>query len=220
MQNPDYVYNVPGTYSVNLMVVSPNGCAGFTQTNSMILINPSPGAGFTHTPKISYTTPVINFYDQSVGANSWEWNFGDPNSGIFNFSNNTDPYHIYQEKGEYTVQQIVRNEYGCIDTARAIAKLDNGPSFFTPDAFTPNGDGLNDVFIPQGTKFDESTFELYIYDRWGRIVFETKDYYDFWDGTHIKTGEELNSDVFNYIIYYVDAFDEKKMQKGSITLIR
>ena len=220
MQNPDYIYNVPGTYSVNLMVVSPNGCAGFTQTNSMILINPSPGAGFTHTPEISYTTPVINFYDQSVGANSWEWNFGDPNSGVFNFSNNTDPYHIYQEKGEYTVQQIVRNEYGCIDTAWSIAKLDNGPSFFTPDAFTPNGDGLNDVFIPQGTKFDEATFELYIYDRWGRIVFETKDYYDFWDGTHIKTGEELNSDVFNFIIYYVDDFGEKKMQKGSITLIR
>ncbi len=220
LQNPDYVYHVPGTYSVNLMVVSPNGCTGFAQQNSMILINPSPGAGFQLNPKVSFTTPVINFYDQSVGANSWEWDFGDPNSGIFNFSNNSDPYHIYQEKGEYTVRQIVTNNFGCVDTAWATAILDNAPSLFVPDAFTPNGDGLNDVFIPKGTKFDVSSFELYIYDRWGRLVFETKDYYNFWDGTHYKTGDELNSDVFNYIIYTVDSFDKKHIYKGSITLIR
>jgi gliding motility-associated-like protein len=220
LQDPDYVYNVPGTYTVSLSVVSPNGCSNYTQRNSMILINPTPGAGFSMNPEISYTSPVINFNDESVGANDWSWDFGDPNSGIFNYSNNTDPYHIFQEKGAYTVQQIVRNEYGCIDTAWATALLDNAPSFYMPDAFTPNGDGLNDFYIPRGTKQDKETYHFIVYDRWGRIVFETRDYSDYWDGTHYKTGEDLNPGVFNYILEITDKFEVEHFYKGSITLIR
>jgi len=96
------------------------------------------------------------------------------------------------------------------------------PVFYVPNAFTPNGDGINDVFRVYGSGF--ISFNLKVFDRWGEKVFETSDPNIGWDGTF--RGELLPPDVF---VYYVDVefinnltpkqFTREYL-KGSVTLIR
>ncbi len=222
IQNPSYTYNAPGSYSVSLSVISNDGCPGGMLHNSMINVSPVPIADYITDPPISYSNnPVINFYDKSSSdVNYWEWDFGDVLSGIYNYSNNQNPYHIYQTKGTYFTQLVVKNQWGCSDTAFNQAVIENGPTFFIPDAFTPNGDGLNDLFTPIGTDFIEDSYQIIIYERWGSIVFESNDYNHQWNGKHYKTYEEIPDGVFSYIIFVTDIFDVKRKFVGNITMFR
>ena len=85
-----------------------------------------------------------------------------------------------------------------------------------PTAFTPNGDGQNDILYVRGTKVTDGVIE--IYNRWGELVYTSKDPTTGWDGTY--KGAQLNSDVF---VYYIRATcpDKTKIErKGTVTLIR
>jgi gliding motility-associated-like protein len=222
LQNPSYTYTSGGSYGVSLSVISPDGCPAYVYQNSMIDVHPVPVADFIVDPQVSYSNnPIIHFYDKSsVNVNYWEWDFGNPQSGIYNNSNNQNPYHIYQTKGTFFTQLVVKNKWGCSDTAYNQVIIENGPTFYIPDAFTPNGDGLNDVFIPKGTDFIKDSYEIYIYERWGSKVFESHDYNHQWDGKHYKTGQELPDGVYSYIIYVIDIHDVKRKFVGSITMFR
>lgn len=220
IQNPNYTYNVPGTYSVHLNMVSNDGCIGDTTANSFITINPVPGAGFDVNPEISYTSQYIHFIDKSVSGDYWQWNFGDSQCGVYNSSTDQSPTHYYSLKGEYLIQQIVSNQFGCADTAYRKAILENGPTFYIPNAFTPNGDGLNDVFVTKGTKIREESFQMYIYNRWGEIVFHTKDYYHYWDGKHYKSNRELNAAVYTVYVMYTDIDGVNQKLRRSVTILK
>ena len=222
LQNPSYTYHSGGSYGVSLNVVSPEGCPGYLYINSMIDVHPLPIADFIVSPQVSYSNnPIVHFYDKSSNdVIYWEWDFGNPQSGIYNYSNNANPYHIYQTKGTFFTQLVVKNQWGCSDTSYNQVIIENGPTFYIPDAFTPNGDGLNDNFIPIGTDFIEDSYEIYIFDRWGSKVFESHDYNHQWDGKHYKKGQELPDGVYSYIIYVTDIHDVKRKFVGSIVMFR
>lgn len=115
---------------------------------------------------------------------------------------------------------IVWDKYGCTDTASAIVRVGFTPRMFIPNAFSPNGDGLNDEF-----KIDNLTYEklvaFRVFDRLGKCVFETLDPNKGWNGTN-KNGKELASDVYFYhIIINGPTKDTETMEfKGDVTLIR
>ncbi len=221
LQDPTYIYLSPGSYSVSLLVVSQDGCPALTIKNSMLNVWPRPSADFIANPPVSHdNSPTINFIDKSIGAVQWQWDFGDPISGSFNNSTGKYPYHIYQQTGLFFVEQVVISDHGCTDTIMRTVEIDNGPTFYVPTAFSPNGDGLNEVFLPLGTDFKEESYEIIIFERWGSKVFESKSYANPWDGTHYKTGEELSTSVFSYIIRYVDKFNQKRVLTGVVTILR
>jgi gliding motility-associated-like protein len=87
---------------------------------------------------------------------------------------------------------------------------------FIPLAFSPNGDGKNDVWKVQGRCIKE--FELMIFDRWGEKVFDTTDKTNAWDGTY--RGKSLDTDVYVYILNITMRDGETKTLKGDITLLR
>jgi gliding motility-associated-like protein len=122
----------------------------------------------------------------------------------------------------YTI--IVSDSLGCTATAIVQIFVDTIPSpiLYVPNAFTPNGDGVNDEFNVEVRNY--LTFHILIFDRWGELVFESYDPMVGWDGTF--RGKECNPGVF---VYYVDvAYDRdigkpdnmEEYRKGSITLIR
>lgn len=163
----------------------------------------------------SYNTNAnISFLNNSSSSSiSWQWDFGD-SSGT---STDQFPNYEYSDTGKYTVTLIVTNADGCSDTISGLIIIRPQTTFFLPDAFSPNGDGYNDVFYAYGIEITE--FEMKIYDRWGELIFETKDIRQGWDGK-IK-GDKAQADVY-VVKYLAKGHLEEDEVKGiqHVTLIR
>jgi len=105
---------------------------------------------------------------------------------------------------------------GCTGTTTATVIVQPDFTFFVPNSFTPNGDGLNDVFKAYGTGLLD--FELIISNRWGEHVFSTKNIDEGWDGT--VNSEPAPPDVYVYLINYTDNMGRTKVKAGVVSLIR
>jgi gliding motility-associated-like protein len=117
-----------------------------------------------------------------------------------------------------TYRVLVMDAIGCVDSAFVTVKIfDVSPQIFVPTAFTPNGDGLNDVIRPIGVGIKK--FEYFrIYNRWGQLVFSTSTNEDGWDGR--IGGKEQGTATFVWIVSGIDYLDRRFFKKGTVTLIR
>jgi gliding motility-associated-like protein len=94
--------------------------------------------------------------------------------------------------------------------------LRRDPKIFAPDAFTPNGDGVNDTFLVRGTFFDK--FRLTIFSRWGEVIYSTTDRNQGWDGT--VNGQPANAGQYMYRVEVIDFTDQKTVRNGALLLVR
>ncbi|HQQ94961.1 MAG TPA: gliding motility-associated C-terminal domain-containing protein, partial [Bacteroidia bacterium] len=106
--------------------------------------------------------------------------------------------------------------FHCRDTIMKVIKVESDFTAYIPNAFTPNGDGLNDTFYPvmRGVK----KFELQIFDRWGTLIFATNTSEKVWDGTY--QGQDCKQDVYNYKLVLLNNKGEEKMYTGAVMLYR
>ncbi len=108
------------------------------------------------------------------------------------------------------------NDYGCIDTAGVLISVEFIEAIGVPSAFSPNGDGVNDVLYVQGSGINDMTFR--VYNRYGQLVFESLDQSYGWDGTF--QGKPENPGVFVYYVLYTNSAGEEQILEGDVTLIR
>ncbi|MCO5274737.1 MAG: PKD domain-containing protein [Flavobacteriales bacterium] len=178
-----HTYANPGSYTVSLTVTSPAGCEGDTTIYHLVRVRPSPVAGFTHAPwPTDFYHPLITFEDRSSSdVVQWHWEFpqGDPPTSAMQHPQSTFPG---DGAGTYPVELIVANQYGCTDTLVREVVIDGVFSVYVPNAFTPNGDGDNDVFLPVVRDELERDYSLWVFDRWGSEVFHTDRPGEGWDG--------------------------------------
>ena len=216
LQNPNHCYPAPGAYTVSLTVTSSEGCTAALSLNNYINIFPTPTAAFTATPNpASITDPAVAFTDQSTAATSWVWNFGE--NSISTLQN---PSFIYLDTGCYVVQLVAANVIGCADTAIENICISPDWALYIPNCFTPNGDGVNDFFMPDGYGIDQQEFEMWIFDRWGNMIFYTIDISKGWDGK-INNGKEVAQiDGYVYKISCKDALGRSHIFTGKISLMK
>jgi len=140
VDNPLTFFNSAGTYPVQLTTISTNGCIDSLTTN--VVIEGLPTAGF-NIPNPNGCSPIlVGFYNQSSGANSYLWNFGDGTT-----SDDPNPYHLYTESGFYEVSLTVTNQNGCTNTFTldsAVASYPNPDAAFT--YFATSFDDLSNQF--------------------------------------------------------------------------
>ena len=110
----------------------------------------------------------------------------------------------------------MRDALGCIGSSSVFIKLFKGPAFYIPNAFTPNGDGLNDVFRAIAPGIRQMIY-FRIYDRWGKLMFDTQSILKGWDGKYGGTPQPTA--VYVWIIKGVDITGKAIEQKGTVTLI-
>jgi gliding motility-associated-like protein len=169
------------------------GCDSIIITN--LVVHPNPTANFSFSPgQTTIRFPLITFTDQSVGAAAWFWDFGDPDTGPANFSTLQNPTHEYSKPGEFTIWLQVTSPQGCIDSVHKRVIIEDVPLIYVPNAFTPDGDGVNDVFIPKGYLNEWDFYEFSIYNRYGQMLFITNDIFEGWNG--IYNGELSMSGVY------------------------
>ncbi|HTA81889.1 MAG TPA: SBBP repeat-containing protein [Bacteroidia bacterium] len=216
-----YCYDSSSIYTVSLSVTSNDNCtASYTQPN-MITVYSHPTAAFTTSPQqVTTVEPTIYFTNESTdayGIISSLWRFNEaPFDAISNDSNTS---YVYHDSGEFCPQLTVTNVHGCINTA--IQCIDIEPLFtiYIPNAFSPNGDGLNDVFAPKGDYICD--YEMYIFDRWGMTLYYTTDLSKGWDGTVFGSTNSVQEDTYIYLIKVTDCMEHNKHSYlGKVTVVK
>lgn len=185
-----------GLSSGNYLVTITDGlCSQSMQIN--VGSYDGPDAGFIAQPSnLSVDDGPVQITDASSGAISWFYDFGEGGYSI-----ESDPSYSYAVPGNYQIMQIVTDEFGCLDTAYNEVIVVESYAIYIPNAFSPNGDGLNDYFRPSGIGIDPDNFQMWIYDRWGNLMFQTSNINSYWDGNvQGKSYKDINQDVYSYRI--------------------
>ncbi|MBV6406304.1 MAG: hypothetical protein GFGODING_03089 [Flavobacteriales bacterium] len=205
---PVHTYTTEGQFDVRLTVMTDSGCI-----DTVSLLRPAavrvweqPVAGlYTSTPVVDVLDPVVTVHDASTGADSWLYT-------VAGSTYTTPEFTIaFADAGAYEVVQVVTSGLGCRDTA-SIRVTVTGSLFHAPTAFTPDGDGLNDQWLP--VVIGARAYDLAIYDRWGTQVFHTLDPHAGWDGAAMPVG------VYTYKAWLAEHGPERRAFVGSITLVR
>jgi gliding motility-associated-like protein len=200
------------SYGVSLTVTSDQGCVDKDSVTAMINVYPNPIASFTFSPdEADLFDSEITFTDLSVVAAQWYWDFGDGTTDVIQH-----PVHQYLDSGSYTVVLHIENQYGCKDSTEKVVIIKPTFAVYIPNAFTPDGDNINDFFFASG--YGITQLETLIFDRWGEIIFEGYQLDSKWDGTYKNLLVE--TEVFNYKIRAKDIFGKWHEFIGKVTLIK
>ncbi len=174
-----HTFTTANCFNVKLTATS-KGCTNNLKMTDLICTYPIPKASFiVDQERVSILNPVINFTNTSSLATSYNWYFGDGKESFQKNPSNEFPAN----KGSYQTILIASSANGCKDTASRFIEIYDELIFYVPNTFTPDDDDYNQVFTPVfNAGYDPENFTMYIFDRWGEIVFETHDSSIGWAG--------------------------------------
>lgn len=215
--SPTHRYDSVGVFTVSIDITSPIGCKVDTTLNGLIETRESPLAGFRFTPEEpSNLQPVVDFIDESERAVRWDY-FADD----FLFSNDPNPRFNFRDTGSVLVTQIVTHPNGCQDTAFRRVDIIPIVTYHMPNAFTPNNDGVNDVFFGQGVLEGSTDFQFQIWNRYGELIYETFDFRDEgWNGRKDNVGPLLAAGVYVVTVQYREPRGKLVRYRGFATLVK
>ncbi|HSH66596.1 MAG TPA: PKD domain-containing protein, partial [Bacteroidia bacterium] len=220
LPNPNHCYENTGFYDISLTVTSDQGCVSSLTVPQMIQVFAIPIAEFTPTPN------PVSVYDPKVTLNNgsssdvvyWNYHFGDGDSISPDIKN---PVHSYPKiaSSSYVATLDVRNADGCVSHIEHTIEITPEFSFYIPNAFTPKrDDGHNDTFFGKGVGIVE--YHLWIFDRWGNMVFNTRDINTGWDGRANNGVDIAQQDVFVWKVKLKDVFNKWHDYIGTVTLVK
>jgi gliding motility-associated-like protein len=206
----------PGNYEIILSTKAETGCENADTIT--LQVDALPYANYSFEPdSASVLDAQVRFFDLSEGngssINTIQWLFGDGDDTL-----TANPTHIFSDTGHYKVYQVVTDYNGCSDTIQQTIRIYPELSFFMPSAFTPNQDNKNNIFMPKGSYFQNKTFSMQVFSKWGELIYESSDPYEGWDGTY--KGLESPVGVYIWVISLRDMFNDKEVYKGTVMLVR
>ncbi|MEM6772718.1 MAG: gliding motility-associated C-terminal domain-containing protein, partial [Bacteroidota bacterium] len=217
--SPTHVYEQSGVYDVYLGITSPTGCFVDTVFQNLVDVRDAPTAGFDWVPEEPTNLfPDVRIFDQSIGANRRKYELNN-RAGDLLFTTLADDFdYTLRDSSTVFVTQFVTHPSGCVDTLIRELRLTLVNTFFMPNAFTPNGDGLNDQLFPAGILIGATDFRLRIWTRWGKLVFLTDNPKEGWDGTF--DGAESPGGGYLWDVSFIDVGGEFQEFKGGVVLVR
>jgi len=198
--------SLPGTLVVNILS---NPIPSFTVVTpySNGILNPAYG----DTTQI-FTFDMLQFQNTSQNSVAWSWDFANGNTSILE-----SPYQQYDTIGTYPIQMIATSPDGCVDTANGVVNVVQGTTI--PNVFTPNNDGVNDVFLIRNSNVQ--SYDLQIYNRWGTLVYKATAPQIKWDGNTIS-GQPASPGTYFWVIQakYYDSTEYTGAKNGYVELVR
>ncbi len=193
-----------------MVVYNSNACVTSDTFRKKITIRPGATADFDYTPKIPVENDSTHFTNLSKNALSYLWVFGDGNQ-----SRAANPAHLYKRTGTFKTCLIAEGFENCNDTICKDISALIVPRIDVPTAFTPNGDGINDILYVRGAAIQMMDFS--IYNRWGQLVFRTSSTEQGWDGTF--NGKPQPMESYAYVLNATFINGETESKRGNITLL-
>ncbi|HXC05331.1 MAG TPA: gliding motility-associated C-terminal domain-containing protein, partial [Bacteroidia bacterium] len=188
-----------------------NGCQSATATAVTVTINPKPSAAFTANPTVGTVPLTVNFA-AGGGPATYAWNFGNGTVGTGSTPNTT-----YTVSGVYNVV-CVASENGCTDSSLVSIDVQDKFTLVIPNVFTPNDDGVNDLFLVTGAGIGD--FSMEIFDRWGIKLYSSQLLNEGWNGRTMGGGI-ADAGTYYYIIKLKNInTNESKVYQGYLQLIR
>ncbi len=214
--SPFLVFSPAQTTPIQVIGTDSNGCTDTLSTT--ITVFPIPNAAFSSDVSVvSIDAPEVVFTNSSSGGvtNTWDFSF----LPLFESSESVIEVTFPQVQCVYLVGLEVENEYGCVDEAFVSIQVVSDVIYYVPNAFTPDGDEFNQVFIPVFTSgFDPYNFNMEIYNRWGELIFASQNHLEGWDGSY--KGYKCPSGVYSWkITYKTPSNDFKETITGHLELL-
>lgn len=208
-----------GNYSVQLIVTSPQGCIDSVTHHNYLTVYPLPTANFIWNPNpIRMFATDVTFINQSLLGDTYEWSF---ENGSIEYSDLKDPMVKFPEgiTGQYEVALITITEHGCQDTITKIIEILPEVILYVPNTFTPDGDEHNQNWRIHVEGVDIYDFSLYVYNRWGEKIWESKDPSESWDGTY--NGNVVQNGTYTWNIYAKDRLNgDRYTWTGNVNVLR
>lgn len=215
--NPNHVFTT-GKHNVTLSAFGTNGCINQETKVDYVFAYPLPKPNFVANPNpVGSLNPKVTFYDEVTQGYPTKWVFDTLAVDSTNFpATFTFPA---DKQADYIVFLHALNEYGCIDSTFKIINVIGELTLYVPNAFTPNGDGINDEFIPIVSGERENSYRFSIYNRWGEEIFRSENLNEGWNGNH--AGSVSPSGIYTWRVFAKSEFGvESVVISGLVTLLR
>ena len=215
--------NAPGVFDITLIVNSAAGCSDSLTLSNYITVVDSPIAAFDFSPDIIQVgDQSIQFTDAAIGQiNNWFWTVNFANNIETSTQQNPTFSIPSNTSSEFSVVLEVTNEAGCSSSATSIISIFENATIFIPNAFSPDGNELNQYFQIVGNKIDPSDFSMQIFNRWGELIFESNNIEIGWNGNYGPNNTAAPSGVYTYQVRYrFDGMQESKTIQGHLSLLR
>jgi gliding motility-associated-like protein len=226
------IFSLPNTDSVNLAVRTDQAgtfnytlvevkdslnCPRTINSNPVlpVVVYDNPYPSFQVNPEVTtILDPTINITNNSLGGDIYQWTFGDKSG-----SPSKDPEsHTYADTGHYRIKLLVINNFGCKDSTYQQIIIEQPYLLYIPNTFSPNDDGVNDVFLARGDGIIK--FKMMIFDRWGNMIFYSDDINKGWDGKANGGSTPAQIDAYVYLITGTDLKKHDHTYRGAVNLIR
>ena len=211
-----------GTYDVTLTTTSVNGCTNVVTYTDYIYVEDAPNAAFTPSSSVLSFNLIfeILFDNASTGAVSYVWDFGDGSPT----TTQENPSHDFPNEGQgtYLVELIAFSSLGCSDTAWRSIVVNEELIFYVPNTFTPDSDDFNETFNAVFTAgYDPYDFNLFIFNRWGEVIWESHDDSVGWDATYGTDGRDVQGGTYTWKIdFKTTQTDERILVVGHVNVLR
>lgn len=216
--NVNHTYDNQGTYDVSYQIVTVDGCFFEHEETELLTFYNWPIAGFNVEPQTAVLPDSeFSFINYTLGGDEYTWVFNDMDTVY-----EEDPvYSFPAEAGSYPVTLYTENQWGCTDSIFRYVFVVDEFVMFVPNAFTPDQDGINDVWRFEGIDVDTDDFKVQIFDRWGEVVYISTDFFEGWDGS-VNRGEYYVPD--GVYLYRIETRSlttlERKELFGHIVILR
>lgn len=208
----------PGTYNVKMVIETVDGCFDSLEVSDFLTVSHQPIANFEYHPDpVGYLEPRVELLNSSQYADFYDWYI---EAGSPSYSDEVSPFVNFPEGevGEYEVTLVAHSDLDCNDTITKIVEVAPEVALYVPNSFTPDNDGINDTWRPHIEGINVQDFNLLVFNRWGEIMWESKDPEASWDGTY--GGRKVKPGTYIWKISAGDAHSDEKFEwQGHVNIM-
>lgn len=217
-----HCYTKPGVYNLKLMLVDSNGCAAAYTYTDVTNVLPKPAVAFRTNPALITLNNAdhVKFENHTQRAFEYKWLV---NGKLWTYRES--PEYTFSDTGCTDFRLVAYNRNTCSDSLEKTICVSEGFNFYMPAAFTPNGDGLNDILVPKGTGWLYDNYLMEVYNRWGGLIFSSSEVRTGWDGNvgvyeSTDTARNDPNDIYVWRVRVTDNQQKQHEMRGSVMLLR